>query len=125
MDLELIEIVDKLKEKIESSLIYKEYLESEKKINDSDEVKILSYKKDMAILKYGDAIKHYDKNSTEVINASKEMSEAIFNLNNHPLVVIYNNNLAKLNSFLKEIKDALYGGLLWLKYVVVNIYIEY
>ena len=112
MDLELIEIVDKLKEKIESSLIYKEYLESEKKINDSDEVKILSYKKDMAILKYGDAIKHYDKNSTEVINASKEMSEAIFNLNNHPLVVIYNNNLAKLNSFLKEIKDALYGGLL-------------
>ena len=99
--------------KIDLKEFYKTFLASEKEINESDEIKILSYKKDMTIVKYGDMIKHYDKNSQEVINASKEMSEAIYKLNNHHLVQIYNKNLANLNSFLKEIRDELFGGLLW------------
>ena len=125
MDLELIELINKLSENIKSSDVYKTFLASEKEISESDEIKILSYKKDMAIVKYGDRIKHYDKNSQEVINASKEMSEAIYKLNNHHLVQIYNKNLANLNSFLKEIRDELFGGLLWLRFVVENIYIVY
>ena len=125
MDLELIELINKLSENIKSSDVYKTFLASEKEIIESDEIKILSYKKDMAIVKYGDMIKHYGKNSQEVINASKEMSEAIYKLNNHHLVQIYNKNLANLNSFLKEIRDELFGGLLWLRFVVENIYIVY
>lgn len=125
MDLELIELINKLSENIKSSDVYKTFLASEKEISESDEIKILSYKKDMAIVKYGDMIKHYDKNSQEVINASKEMSEAIYKLNNHHLVQIYNKNLANLNYFLKEIRDELFGGLLWLRFVVENIYIVY
>ena len=125
MNLELIELINKLSEKIKETSIYKEYLLSEKEINDSDEVKILSYKKDIAIMKYGDAIKHFDKNSKEVMEASKVMSEAIYNLNSHELVKIYNIKLAKLNSYLKEIRDQLFGDLLWLKYVVGNTCIEY
>ena len=112
MNLELIELINKLSGKIKETSIYKEYLLSEKNINNSDEVKVLSYKKDIAIMKYGDTIKHFGKNSKEVMGASKTMSEAIYNLNNHELVKIYNKNLANLNSYLKEIRDQLFGDLL-------------
>lgn len=109
MDLKIIELVDKLGESIKKENIYKEFIEIENVLNASDEVKILSYKKDIAIMNYEDALSHYDKNSQEVLDASKRMSEAIYALNQNEIVTNYNEKLAKLNDFLKEVSKELFG----------------
>ena len=90
MNLRQIELINILSEKIKESDVYKEYLNSEKEIENSEEVALLSYKKDMALVQYEDALRHFDKNSKEVLEASRHVSKAIFALNNHELVVKYN-----------------------------------
>ena len=111
MELETIELIEKFSEKIKDTDVYKAFIESENELKASDEVAILSYKKDQAIMKYEDALRHFDKNSIEVMRASKVMSEAIFALNNNQIVDNYNKNLAKLNSFLKNIDQELFGDI--------------
>ncbi len=98
-----------LRNKILDSEEYKKVKLKNKEMECSDEVKILSYKKDMAIMNYEDALKHYDKNSVEVINAEKEMAKAIYNLNNHPLVKEYNKMFAELAAIYKDINFELFG----------------
>lgn len=109
MNLRQIELINILSEKIKESDVYKEYLNSEKEIENSEEVALLSYKKDMALVQYEDALRHFDKNSKEVLEASRHVSKAIFSLNNHKLVVKYNKKLANLNYFLNEINKELFG----------------
>ena len=109
MNLRQIELINILSEKIKESDVYKEYLNSEKEIENSEEVALLSYKKDMALVQYEDALRHFDKNSKEVLEASRHLSKAIFSLNNHELVVKYNKKLANLNYFLNEINKELFG----------------
>ena len=46
MNLRQIELINILSEKIKESDVYKEYLNSEKEIENSEEVALLSYKKD-------------------------------------------------------------------------------
>lgn len=79
------------------------------KLNESDEVKLLSYKKDMAIMEYEDTLKYYNKNSLEVLNAEKAMSKAIYNLNNHPLVRDYNLAFRDLNKIYLKINHELFS----------------
>ena len=64
--------------------------ELDKKLNASEEVMKLSYKKDMALVKFEDALKHFGENSSEVKEAQKELYEAKKNLDLHPLVIEYN-----------------------------------
>ena len=81
MNLRQIELINILSEKIKESDVYKEYLNSEIEIENSEEVAILSYKKDMALVQYEDSLRHFDKNSKEVLEASRHVSKAIFALN--------------------------------------------
>ena len=98
-----------LRNKILNSEEYKNLLLKNKEMESSNEVKILSYKKDIAIMNYEDALKHYDKNSIEVIDAEKDMAKAIYNLNNHPIVKEYNKAFAGLADIYKNINLELFG----------------
>ena len=60
-------------------------------------------------MEYEDALNHYGKNSEETLKALKNMSEAIYKLNNHPLVKEYNIKLSLLNVLLKEVDKELFG----------------
>lgn len=111
MNKELLDIIDKIKEEIKNTNEYKIFLKCEEELNNSDEVKLLSYKKDMMIVEYEDALKHYNKNSKEVLLKEENLSKSIYNLNNHEIVKRYNealNNLNKLyDKINKEIIDPL------------------
>ncbi len=98
-----------LRNKILDSEEYKNLFLKNKEMESSNEVKILSYKKDIAIMNYEDALKHYDKNSIEVIDAEKDMAKAIYNLNNHPIVKEYNKAFAELAGIYKSINLELFG----------------
>jgi len=98
-----------LKREIKNSKEYLFLLDANTALENSDEVKILSYKKDMAIMKYEDALKHFDKNSLEVLESEKTMANAIYNLNNHPLVLAYNNCYRNLNVIYSYINSELFS----------------
>jgi Protein of unknown function (DUF964). len=104
----LIDLVN-LKEILKKSNEYEALSTKNQKLEESDEVKLLSYKKDMAIMNYEDALKHYDKNSLEVLSAEKAMSKAIYDLNNHPLVKEYNLAYRDLNEIYLKINHELFS----------------
>ena len=103
-------LMTKLANDLYESEAYKNFLIAEKDI-DNDEVKILSYKKDMAIMNYEDALRHYGKNSSFTLNESKKMSKAIFELNNNLKVKNYNISLAHLNALYKYIFEEIFSFL--------------
>lgn len=109
MNEKLLNDLFELKECILNSLEYRDVILKNKILEESDEVKILSYKKDMAILNYEDSLKYYPKNSLEVLNEEKNMAKAIYNLNNHKLVKEYNAAFAKLSNIYKDINFELFS----------------
>ena len=111
MDLELIEKIDILKEEVKNTLEYKNFYEIKEKLENSEEVALLSYKKDQAILEYQSALRHYGENHEITLKKSKEMSEAIYNLANNELVKKYNVALNEYNKLLKEIDSLIFGEL--------------
>ena len=111
MNEELLNQISILKENIVNSYEYRNLLKAEKEMEQSNEVMILSYKKDMAIVDYEDALKHYSRNSIEVLKAEKILSEAAYNLNQHPLVKSYKENLDKLNQLYEEIDKIIFTGI--------------
>lgn len=111
MNEELLNQISILKENIVNSDEYRNLLKAEKEMEQSNEVMILSYKKDMAIVDYEDALKHYSRNSIEVLKAEKILSETAYNLNQHPLVKSYKENLDKLNQLYEEIDKIIFNGI--------------
>lgn len=111
MNEELLNQISILKENIVNSDEYINLLKAEKEMEQSNEVMILSYKKDMAIVDYEDALKHYSRNSIEVLKAEKILSETAYNLNQHPLVKSYKENLDKLNQLYEEIDKIIFTGI--------------
>ncbi len=111
MDSKLLIELENLKDDIKNSLEYKEYLSAEKELEDSEEVQLLSYKKEMAIVDYEDSLKHFKEDSLEVKKAKEKLNEAISLLNSHEIVVKYNNALTKLNILMSEIEKEIFGDL--------------
>lgn len=111
MNEELLNQISILKENIVNSDEYRNLLKAEKEMEQSNEVMILSYKKDMAIVDYEDALKHYSRNSIEVLKAEKILSETAYNLNQHPIVKSYKENLDKLNQLYEEIDKIIFTGI--------------
>jgi cell fate (sporulation/competence/biofilm development) regulator YlbF (YheA/YmcA/DUF963 family) len=98
-----------LKKTIIESSEYKKVLSLNALLENSDEVKILSYKKDMAILDYEDVSKHFPKNSLEVLEKEKALAKAIYNLNNHDLVKKYNKAFEELSLIYERINSSLFS----------------
>ncbi len=109
MNIELINDVNKIKEYLKNSKEYLDLKEAENKMDNDDEVKVLSYQKDKAMMVYNDDLKIFDRNSPEALKSHKYFSDSVYLLNHHPLVenyvsklMIYNELLEKIN---KEIFD--------------------
>ena len=100
-----------LNELIKKTNEYKDLIAAEKLMEESEEVSILAYKKDMIIVEFEDALKHYGKNSAEALLIEKKLAEQTFLLNSHPLVVDYKNKLNVLNDLYKQVEKVLFKGL--------------
>ena len=83
--------------------------ESEKRMNEDEEVMVLAYKKDMAAVKYSDALNHYSENSEEAKKALSELHMAKYNLDNHPLVREYLNKYKEVRELYNQINQILFS----------------
>ena len=81
----------------------------EKEMNDNEEVMSLAYKKDMAALKYSDALNHFSEDSEEVKTALKELHKAKKNLDEHPLVKEYLKAYSKVRDLYAEVNEILFS----------------
>ena len=81
----------------------------EKEMNDNEEVMALAYKKDMAALKYSDALNHFSEDSEEVKDALKELHEAKKNLDNHPLVREYLKAYSEVRDLYAQVNEILFS----------------
>ena len=111
MDSRLIIELENLKDDIKNSEEYKEFLIKEKELENNEEVQLLSYKKEMAIVEYEDSLKHFAENSDEVKKAKNKLNQAITLLNSHKIVIEYNKALTKLNILLSEVEREIFGDL--------------
>ena len=71
----------------------------------------LAYQKDMACLKYSDALNHYSEDSKEVKDAQRELYERKLSLDNNPIVRNYLKAYSDVRDLYREINDILFGGL--------------
>ncbi len=77
----------------------------EKEMEDDDEVKILSYKFDMAQIAYSDSLKHNKIDNNQLF---KNMINAYKLLNDHPKVKTYNNQYEKVKKIYDYINNYLF-----------------
>lgn len=111
MNENIYQICLKLKSEITSNEIYISLLESEKKMEEDDEVISLAYLKDQALDKYNDMIKYFGEDSPNTLEARKELFLAKEKFENHPLVREYLSNYQKLRLMLNEVNDIVFEGL--------------
>ena len=112
MDSTLLEKVNNLKAALDKDSRVILLNELDKKLNASEEVMKLSYKKDMALVKFEDALKHFGENSPEVKDAQKELYEAKKNLDLHPLVIEYNKAYKEVRILYNKINDELFNQMI-------------
>lgn len=111
MEQELINSLFELKDEIYETSEYKNYILLEHDLENNDEVAILSYKKDIAIMNYEDTLKHFKKGTEEEKKSFVEMKKSIDALNEHEVVKKYNEALTKLNLLMSEIEKKIFEGI--------------
>ena len=105
----LMNSLTKLKEAIESDERVLRLSNLDKKLNENEEVMKLAYKKDMALVSYEDALKHFKEDSQEVKEAQKRLHEAKLSLDNHPLVKEYNVAYKEVRLLYNKINEELFS----------------
>lgn len=98
-----------LKEALNSDLRILALNESEKKMNESEEVMALSYRKDMALEHYNEMLKYYKDDSEEVIKARQDLALAKKNLESHPLVRDYLAKYQEVRLLFEKINQSLFS----------------
>ena len=83
----------------------------EEKMNNDNEVISLAYQKDMACLKYSDALNHYSEESKEVKEAQRELYEKKLALDNNQIVRDYLKAYIDVRDLCSEINAILFNGL--------------
>lgn len=86
--------------------------ELDEKLDVNEDVMKLSYKKDMMIVEYENALKHFGENSKELLNAQKNLHLAKLELDSYPLVKEYNECYSKVRLLYKKINDTLFEDFL-------------
>ena len=104
----LFEKVNKLKETLasDSRVVLLNSLET--KIEKDEEVMVLSYKKDLALTSYEDAVRYFGENSKEASEARKVLADAKYNLDINPLVKEYNLAYKEVRLLYEEINKELF-----------------
>ena len=108
MEQVLLEALTSLKKSLENDPRVISLNEVEKRLNNNEEVMILSYKKDMALISYEDAVKHFGEASKEALLKQKELYKAKLALDNHPLVQEYNEKYKLVREMYNEINKELF-----------------
>ena len=111
MTSELLSLTYQLKELLENDSRVLLLNEAEKKMNESDEVMSLAYKKDMALDKYNEMLKYYSDDSEEVRKARQELSSAKKNLEEHILVRDYLTKYQEVRMLYEKINNELFSYL--------------
>lgn len=109
MNIELLDAINEVKKAILSSEEYQDLLKKEDSLNSNDNAKILSYKKDMIIVKLEDLEKIEGKNSLKVLSFQKELANILTQLNSLKDVKEYNEAYKKYNEILDFINEQLFG----------------
>ena len=108
MNEEIYQKAVKLKEMLESDPRVIHLNETEKRMDESEEVMALAYKKDMAAVKYSDALNHYKEDSKEAQEALKKLHQAKLELDNHLLVKEYLRAFKQVRELYDEINEILF-----------------
>ena len=85
--------------------------ELEKKMNENEEVMVLSYQKDVAVSEYSDALNHFARDSEEVKKAQHNLHIKKEALDNHPLVREYLAAYSEVRDLYYQLNDILFSNL--------------
>ena len=100
--------LENLRDCIESDPRVLRLNELDKKLNEDEEVMKLAYQKDMALLSYEDALKHFKEDSKEVRDAQKRLHEAKLQLDLNSLVKQYNEAYKEVRLMYEKINKILF-----------------
>lgn len=101
---------EELKEKLTNDPRIISLNEIEKRMNESEEVMALTYKKDMAAVDYSDTLNHFPEDSKEAKEVLKKLHEAKLNLDNHPLVQEYLKAYKEVRELYQNINEIVFGN---------------
>jgi cell fate (sporulation/competence/biofilm development) regulator YlbF (YheA/YmcA/DUF963 family) len=99
----------KLKAEIESLPEVIELEKLNKLLNEDETVMKLSYKKDMAEIKYEDSVRYFGEKSTETREAQKALYQAKLELDNNELVIKYNEAYKKVRKIYDKINEEIFN----------------
>ena len=108
MQIELNNSLVSLKEAIDKDPDILKLNEIEERLNKSEDVMALSYKKDVALREYEDILRFFKEDPKEAKEKQASLAEAKYNLDTHPLVKEYNEAYKKVRDLFKEINDILF-----------------
>lgn len=97
-----------LKREIENSEEMKKLKFLDKQMSENEVVIRLAYKKDMASVKYDDALKHFGENSQEANSAQKELYQAKLKLDKNELVIQYMEQYKIVKKMYDKINEELF-----------------
>ncbi|MCQ2801334.1 MAG: YlbF family regulator [Bacilli bacterium] len=109
MNQNLLEKVTNLKEEINNSPEVKELNRLNSLLENDEEVMKLCYRKDCAVTKYEDALKHFGENSDETILAQKELHQAKLELDSNELVKKYNEQFKIVRKIYDKINEEIFN----------------
>lgn len=109
MNQNLLEKVTNLKEEINNSPEVKELNRLNSLLENDEEVMKLCYRKDCAVTKYEDALKHFGENSDETIQAQKELHQAKLELDSNELVKKYNEQFKIVRKIYDKINEEIFN----------------
>ena len=111
MSKDIYNLAHELKELLANDERIKTLNSLEEKMNNDNQVMSLAYQKDMACLKYSDALNHYTRESKEVKEAQKELHEKKLALDTNETVRDYLKAYSAVRDLYAEINDILFSGL--------------
>ena len=111
MDEKISELTYQLKEQLNNDPRIIALNASEKKMNESEEVMGLSYRKDVALDHYNEMLKYYSDNSPEVVKARQDLAKAKKELESHPLVREYLSNYQQVRLLFEQVNESLFSML--------------
>lgn len=109
MNEKLADKTAKLKAEIESLPEVIELEKLNKLLNDDETVMKLSYKKDMAEIKYEDAVRYFGEKSDEAKEAQKALYQAKLELDSNELVIKYNEAYKKVRKIYDKINEEIFN----------------
>ena len=111
MDEKITELTYKLKEQLQNDPRIIALNESEKKMNESEEVMALSYRKDVALDHYNQLLKYYSDDSKVVVKAKQDLASAKKELESHPLVRDYLQKYQQVRLLFEQVNQSLFSML--------------